>query len=197
MQYIEAPSMDMISNRSLFLAGTITGAADWQTKMADALRDLEITVVNPRRASEIGNQGEEAKKQIAWEFERLKQVDVISFYFSNETVGPITLFELGRHTYPSSIKKNQKPVFVCVHPEYQRKFDIEVQMGLVGITPVYSLEQLIKDVRKHFIDSFSKKKCERCGGSGSREHSDDGDCPQCDGKGWNYDETFLKKVVDA
>lgn len=175
--YIESPSDVKINpdKKSIFLAGTISGAPNWQKQMADALSDLDITVINPRRPGDIMKDNDVAMQQIKWEFDRLKQVDVISFYFSPETLNPITLFELGRHTYG-----RRKPIFVGVHPEYARKFDVEVQMHLVGIQPVYSLEHLISEVYLF----MNKKKCGYCGGSGSKDANGAYyTCSHCDGSG--------------
>ena len=176
-QYIESPSDEKPKFKSIFLAGTISGAPDWQKEMAFKLHDLEISIINPRRPGEIMKNNDVALQQIKWEYERLKQADVISFWFSPETLNPITLFELGRHSYPA---KRHKAIFVGVDPAYQRKFDVDTQMHLVGIQPVYTLDDLITEVREF----MGRKTCGYCNGSGYKDnHGIDVECSHCKGRG--------------
>lgn len=154
-QYIESPNTDKPKFVSIFLAGTISGAPDWQKDMTESLSDLEITIFNPRRPGDIMKNNVDAKKQIEWEHERLQQADVISFYFSPETLNPITLFELGRYSFDN---RKYRRILVGVHPDYARKFDVVTQMELVGITPVYSLETLTKEVHLYLTRYNTIKK---------------------------------------
>ena len=43
---------------------------------------------------------------------------------------------------------SQKPLFVGVHPNYQRRADVEIQTRLVrpDVTIVYTIEDLVKQV---------------------------------------------------
>ncbi len=129
MHYIEAPGetnrVDLTFYLSLFLAGGITGCPDWQKEAVEELKDCDIVVFNPRRANfPIGNSNA-AKRQIAWEYDKLKRSDLISFWFPKETICPIVLYELGAWS------KTNKAIVVGVHPEYTRRRDVEIQMSLV------------------------------------------------------------------
>lgn len=113
MYYIEAPQEGYIQGWSIFLAGGISGTADWQKGVARALcgtnadlpRDRQErteylpgwSLFNPRRPGGLGKTGGEAADQIRWEHERLWQKDtrVIAFWFPPETLCPIALLELG------------------------------------------------------------------------------------------------------
>ncbi|MGE3809463.1 MAG: hypothetical protein AB7K24_32770 [Gemmataceae bacterium] len=53
------------------------------------------------------------------------KADAIMFWFPCETLCPITLFELGKWV------ATDKKLFIGHHPEYQRKNDIRIQVGLV------------------------------------------------------------------
>lgn len=135
MKYVEAFSLehsshykpdaqsafDAQSEVSLFLGGGITGCEDWQAEMCHLLRDTDLVVINPRRKDWPINDPEASTKQIEWEYDHLQKAHMIMFWFSPETLCPITLFEYGKW-----IVRN-KPLFVGCHPEYKRKLDVEVQ----------------------------------------------------------------------
>jgi len=77
-------------------------------------------------------QGPEAKKQIAWEHRYLKMCDAILFWFAPETIQPIVLFELGKWIGTS------KTLFIGVHPNYERSFDVLTQVALERPTQMIS-----------------------------------------------------------
>ena len=78
--------------------------------------------------------------------------DIVVFWFPEETLCPIALFELGKELGLRSMN-NPKKIFIGCHPNYERKFDIEQQTNLVTkntygfeLEIVYSLDDLIKQV---------------------------------------------------
>lgn len=144
MTYIEAPQMYTGHERSVFLAGGLSHTKNWQQELCDLLLDEPVVLFNPRRAVYPHEQIDAAKEQIAWEFSHLRKADAISFWFPEESVSPIALFELGAHTM------TQKPIFIGVHPQYERRIDIEIQMSLVrpDITIVHSLHDLGARIRE-------------------------------------------------
>ena len=127
MIYIEAPNLpkdvDMKNKFSIFIGGGITNCPPWNSHVTALLGTTDLVVINPRR-SNFG--GANAQEQIEWEHRMLHAVDMILFWFPEETLCPITLFELGSWlNHPS-----QKPVFIGTHPNYQRGFDVEIQTRL-------------------------------------------------------------------
>lgn len=133
---------------TLFLAGGISGCGDWQAEMVrmlsgDTPRNGRLgdndrwIILNPRRP-DYQDSPDEARKQIEWEYAHLAVADAVSFWFPAATLCPITLLELGRW---SGIAKS---IFVGVDPDYARRLDVEVQLGLVRpyVRIVYSLEDL-------------------------------------------------------
>lgn len=144
MKLIIAPD-PVVDNADLFLAGGISNCPDWQTEMAHNLSDLDITVFNPRR--EIYTDEDSAAKQIAWEHDALQKVTTILFWFPEETLCPITLFELGVFTQRENVD-----LFVGTHPNYARKFDVVHQLRLARpeVTVVESLDALTTQVIKKF-----------------------------------------------
>jgi len=145
---IQAPdenySLENFYNTKLFIAGGITGCSDWQNKLIELLKDVpHLTIYNPRRDN-FGNAGEkEVESQIVWEYEHLLKADIISFWFSKETLCPITLYELGLHG-------NYGNTVIGIDPEYKRKKDLEIQSKLARreCPVVYSLEDLAFEIIK-------------------------------------------------
>jgi hypothetical protein len=75
-------------------------AEDWQAMVTQALADLPVTVLNPRRdewddswEQSIGNSL--FRGQVEWELEGLERASVVVMYFAPVTQAPITLLELG------------------------------------------------------------------------------------------------------
>lgn len=142
MRYIEALTKYYGNDLSLFMGGGITGCDDWQSELATKLKNEDLVLLNPRRKNFPMDDPEASKEQIEWEHYHLGKSNAVSFWFPKETLCPITLFELGKQSVLG------KPLFVGVHPEYQRKLDVEVQMKLErpGIKVVYSLNDLASQI---------------------------------------------------
>ena len=144
MKYFEAPTEYLGNERSLFLAGGITGCPDWQRELTDLLKNEDIVLLNPRRAKFPMHDKDAAREQIEWEYRHFCETAAVSFWFPKETLCPITLYELG-----VQMIKN-KPLFVGVHPEYERKVDIEIQTQLKRpeIEIVYDLNALSHKIKE-------------------------------------------------
>ena len=131
--YLEAPNqLEAYSQfdwkHSIFLAGTITGACDWQSDVKNLLSPY-FNVFNPRRKSfNVTNKNME-REQIAWEYKYLELAGITLFYFSNETLAPITLLEYGKQLAKCQYQKYRK-TYVCIHPDYKRKNDVIIQTEL-------------------------------------------------------------------
>jgi hypothetical protein len=144
MIYVECPNRIESDKKSLFLAGGIMGCRIWQKDLVDKLKDLDIVVYNPRRAAFDIKDPSVTVEQIAWEHEHLRKADMISFWFSSETVQPITLYELG------SWSMTNKPLAIGVDPRYQRRSDVITQTALVRplIKIVSNLDDLTDQIFK-------------------------------------------------
>ncbi|KAL6066380.1 Nucleoside 2-deoxyribosyltransferase [Balamuthia mandrillaris] len=148
--YYECPreyeeSKDGKKQLTLFLAGGITGCVDWQKEVLAPLLSQcpSLRVFNPRRAKWDASDKSLSAQQIKWEHDHLRKASAILFWFPHETLCPISLYELGAWSM-----KNDRPLFVGCHPEYQRKLDVEIQTGLVRpeIAVRDNLEALVQDV---------------------------------------------------
>jgi len=142
MKYIEALTTYNGNKKSLFLAGGITNCPDWQTVVAEWLKYEDIVLLNPRRKKFPINNPDAARKQIIWEYKHLRTASAILFWFPEETICPIVLYELGAWSMTG------KPLFVGIHPNYLRKRDVEIQTKLVrpDIQITNSLPHLINQV---------------------------------------------------
>jgi hypothetical protein len=125
MTYVEAPAMYDGPGPSLFLAGGISGAFDWQADVAGRLAGLPLTLLNPRRRDFPMDDPTAAEGQIAWEFCHLRRATAVLFWFPPETLCPIALFELG-----GRVMAPEQPLFVGTHPGYARRLDVEIQLRL-------------------------------------------------------------------
>ncbi|MGV8087133.1 MAG: nucleoside 2-deoxyribosyltransferase domain-containing protein [Candidatus Woesearchaeota archaeon] len=144
MRCIECPDNYSGSSVSLFIAGGISGCSDWQKEFVKMLKDEDIVLYNPRRKNYLNHNPSITEEQITWEHINLLKADATSFWFTHETVCPITLFELGKQL------SLNKPVFIGVHPEYSRKEDVFIQVKLMRpeIVIVNDLESLSKQVKE-------------------------------------------------
>lgn len=113
---------------SIFLAGGITGVADWQSRAELLLgrAAFPVTVFNPRREDFDVTRIGDTVEQIAWEHRLLRLADLVLFWFAEgPSVQPITLFELG-----GAIERAGR-VVVGTHPAYPRVLDVHEQVRLV------------------------------------------------------------------
>ena len=133
MRYIEAPAAYRREHgdRTLFLAGGITGCVDWQAEARErlGLEGNHIVVFNPRRMNfDVADQ-DAAPAQIAWEVTHLRQTDVTLFWFPvcdpRVTVQPIALFELGMALGEASCRDRR--LAVGVDRDYPRYLDVVEQ----------------------------------------------------------------------
>ena len=131
MKYIEAPAIyrPEPGDRTLFLAGGITGVQNWQAEAARLLGDVPVVVFNPRQPDFDVTNPDAAANQIAWEVACLRQSAVTLFWFPwcdpAVTVQPIALFELGMAL--GDARCWNRRLVVGTAPDYPRRFDVVEQ----------------------------------------------------------------------
>lgn len=107
----------------LFLAGGISNSRNWQHEVINMLKNLDhLSIFNPRRKNFDLLNKELIKQQIEWEYKYLQSADIISFWFTKETLNPITLYELGKWGNSS-----EKEIVIGIEPGYLRKEDVIIQ----------------------------------------------------------------------
>ena len=132
MIYIEAPNYAGDTNYNypkIFLGGGISSCKDWQSDLVQEIDDLNCIVYNPRRKSFDINDPNQSTIQIQWEFNYLNEADIVVFYFCEETVCPITLFEYGARLMHSHFTAAQS-IYVYCEDKYIRKLDVNIQTKL-------------------------------------------------------------------
>lgn len=127
---IEAPneiySLENNGNVKLFLAGGISNCPNWQMEMIGRLKGFpNLTVYNPRRENFPIEDPNAAEEQIIWEFNHLRDANIIIFWFSKGSLNPIVLYELGMWG-----NSNDRPILIGIDPEYERKQDVIIQTQL-------------------------------------------------------------------
>ena len=134
MLIIQAPdevySIQNHLNVSLFLAGGITNCPNWQRDMISKLAKADdfdhLTIFNPRRDNFDIKDPNAAEQQIVWEYRRLREADLIAFWFAKGSLNPIVLYELGMWCN----SRPDDPCFIGIDPEYERKQDVVLQTKL-------------------------------------------------------------------
>jgi len=124
MNYIEAPQEFDLGGPTVFLAGGISDAENWQPHLVKSLQGIDATILNPRRAHFPAGNPTENRRQIEWEFRHLAKADLVAFWFPPEALCPIAIFELGTCT------ASKHRLIVGSHPKYARRRDLEIQLRL-------------------------------------------------------------------
>lgn len=158
MRYVEALNKPELfdTHTKLFLAGGITNCPDWQKTMVSLLANTNLTILNPRRADFPIGDPNAAQKQIKWEYDALREADIIQFWFPADTLCPIVLYELGAWSARRNIVTiGYKSIFIGIEPGYKREQDVVIQTGLVRpeIEIVYSLEELAIQIKGYRLGS--------------------------------------------
>lgn len=150
MKVIKAPKKFSWGDpqKMVFLAGSIEmgKAEDWQTKVTNALSDMPVTVLNPRRDDWDSSWKQEASdkqfaQQVNWELDALQLVECVAMYFDPATKSPISLLELGLHA-------RNRNLIVCCPEGFWRKGNVDIVCQRNNITQVNTLDELIEAVRR-------------------------------------------------
>lgn len=140
---------DVVPSQELvFLAGSIEmgRAENWQQVLERLLKDVDVTLLNPRRddwdsswEQSIDNQ--QFRGQVEWELQGLELSDHIIIYFSPGTKSPITLLELGLYA-----RDAQERLTVCCPEGFWRKGNVDIVCRKYGITQVVSVKELADEI---------------------------------------------------
>lgn len=128
-------------NESIFLAGSIIGNINWQESVAFDLGKY-FHVFNPRRMLSTTESLEERNIGTDWEYYYLRKVKNILFWFNDETVAPITLFELG-----AALERNNQNLYIGCHPKHKRINEIRHQVSKFGYFVQEHIEDLLHTVK--------------------------------------------------
>lgn len=133
--------------RSVFLAGSIEmGRAEpWQAEAEQALADLPVCVLNPRREEwdaswEQSMADERFAGQVRWELEALERATLIAMHFVPSTQSPITLLELG-------LWARSGKLLVSCPPGFWRRGNVEAVCERYGVSLFAELGELLRAIR--------------------------------------------------
>lgn len=146
MDVVEAP-LTYGGKADLFLAGGISGCPDWQQEALSLLQSQDILVLNPRRSSPF--EEKMAEEQIRWEYDALRAVDTVLFWFPSETLCPIALYELGVFSQRLGTK-----LFVGTDPNYARRFDVQIQLDLAR--PEVIIHNTVREVVEDYLTTTTR-----------------------------------------
>lgn len=166
-RYIEATrayAFTGLPDPAIFLAGGITGCPDWQSQVKHMLADRssgyfdDYTLFNPRRAVFPMDDPTAAEEQIMWEYQALRDADIVLFWFCKETVQPIVLLELGATMERLRLERMlpeensyRQAILIGVEEGYSRKQDVFLQSAcaLGYDRRIYdSLESLVNGLKR-------------------------------------------------
>jgi hypothetical protein len=132
---------------SIFLGGTIDmgNSVDWQTKIIETLKDVDVTIFNPRRKNwdsswEQKESNPEFNHQVTWELSCLEKADLVVIYFAPNSQSPITLLETGIF--------HKKNMILCCPEGFYRKGNIDIVCTRYNIPKVESVDALIDYIKK-------------------------------------------------
>lgn len=131
----------------VFLAGSIDNgrATDWQAEVSAALADMDVIILNPRRADwnpawQSSTDEPEFVRQVRWELEALEQSDVVLMYFAPGSQSPITLLEFGLHA-------REGKLLVAAPEGFWRKGNVDITADHYGVPRFATLSSLIQATR--------------------------------------------------
>lgn len=116
--------------QSLFLAGGIDSAPDWQLEavlyLYQKYNHMNLAVFNPRRSEKFSTEDYNAREeQVKWEFMHLRYANAILFWFPENAPCTTSLLELGYWL-------NTSKVFVGVNPGHYKERSIKAQIKLLN-----------------------------------------------------------------
>ena len=139
---VKAPQSYKKTKHMIFLAGSIEmgSAEDWQTKVTEALRGYDVTILNPRRDDWDSSwkqtiEDPKFREQVEWELQALEEATEILMYFDPKTKSPISLLELGLFAKSGKL-------IVCCPDGFWRKGNVEIVCKRYGVMMVPSLDKL-------------------------------------------------------
>lgn len=141
--------IDRVARRPrIFLAGSIEmgKAEDWQKAFIDQIADLEVEVLNPRRADWNADWKPEYadahfREQVEWELEALESSDLIVMYLAPGTHSPVSLLELGLYA------RSGRLLLHCPQG-FWRKGNVDAVAARYAIPTVASLPELATAARQ-------------------------------------------------
>jgi hypothetical protein len=117
---------------SIFLAGGIIKDDNWQEKAINILQEkcyssgcIGLTIYNPRKEKIDFSNYKETEEQILWEYRKLKEADIVLFWFSKFGLNPLSLYKLGKWE-----NKPEKKIYIGCENITQSFEEMFIQIAL-------------------------------------------------------------------
>jgi hypothetical protein len=146
---IKAPDKIPSGKKTLFLCGSINqgDASNWAEEITEALSDLNIVILNPRRDNWDSKLKQDISnpvfvEQVTWELDAQDNASAIAVHFDRDGKSPITLLEIGLYAASGRIS--------AVHcPEgFWRRGNVEILCKRYNIPFVDSIDELVEKTRE-------------------------------------------------
>lgn len=153
---VKAPNAYTVDRPVIFLGGTIDQgtAENWQERVANTLKDLNVIFLNPRRddwdSSWVQSiDDSQFRQQVEWELAGQDLANLCIYVFGSDeeqaklTKAPVTLLELG-------LQAKTQQVLVCCPKGYYRKGNIDIVCKKYNVPLYENLNDLIGAIRTKF-----------------------------------------------
>lgn len=134
-------------NLKLFLIGNIYDCEDWQSYVIKELINIpNLTIYSNRVKNKIEDK-KTREQYLVWEFNHLREADLIIFWFSGGFSVIDIFYELGMHG-----NSTDTPIMIGIDPKYERKQDVIIQTSLARPeVPIFnSMQDMIEDIYNIF-----------------------------------------------
>ena len=150
MRIIKPPQQYRLAEneKTIFLAGSIEmgKAEDWQSVVQEELKNIDCTILNPRRddwdsswEQKIDNP--KFLEQVTWELASLDAADVILMHLVPDTMSPISLLELGLYA-------NSGKLIVSCPEGFWRKGNVDIVCATYGVLCYNSINEAILELKR-------------------------------------------------
>lgn len=145
---IKAPGKYEAGKRyTIFLAGAIDQgqAVDWQAKVARALDEFDILILNPRRDDwdpswDQTADNPEFRQQVDWELDAQAAADMVIFVFTKDSKAPITFLEFG-------LFAPTKDAVVCAEEGFYRQGNLDIVAERYRVPMYHDLDEMVGDLQ--------------------------------------------------
>jgi len=144
MKRILPPNTYTGARESLYLAGGITL---WRDQIIKKLSQLPIIIYDPVVENYT------PATHVKWERAHMLKATAVLFWFPQEAVCPISLYELG------AVAATNKPLIVGTHPFYKYKEDVKIQLAYArpDVYVVHMFEDLVKQIKERFNGTNTRR----------------------------------------
>jgi hypothetical protein len=153
---VKAPNAYTVDRPVIFLGGAIEQgkAENWQERVVNALTELNVIFLNPRRddwdSSWVQSiEDHRFRQQVEWELAGQDLANLCIYVFGSDeeqaklTKAPVTLLELG-------LQAKTQQVLVCCPKGYYRKGNIDIVCKKYNVPLYENLNDLIGAIRTKF-----------------------------------------------